>query len=509
MTQRSFWSVEGNLPRFPSLTKDLTVDVVVVGAGLTGITAAYLLKKAGLSVALLERDRCGGVDTPHTTAHLTYVSDLRLTRLVKTFGREVASAVWEAQRSAIGQIQATVQELAIDCDFTLVPGFLHAPIDRADSETGDDLFSEARLAQELGFDATYLSSVPFMERPGVRFANQAKFHPLKYLSNILSHLSDKKSQVFEGTEVEAIVENPLAVKANGHRISCGLVVLATHVPLSGTAGFVNAALFQSKLASYSSYVLGASLPKYTLPEALYWDTSDPYYYLRVDRYQDQDLIIFGGEDHKTGQEGDTQAPFQRLEKVLAGLLPEARVDFRWSGQVVETSDGLPFIGEIAHRQFVATGFGGNGMSFGTLAAMMACDTALQQKSRWQNYFSPDRKNVFGGAWNYVKENADYPYYMIKDRLASPEVKSIDSVKPGEGKVLNLEGKRVAAYRDPRGTVTTLSAVCPHMGCIVKWNAAETTWDCPCHGSRFQSTGEVLSGPAESPLHLVHPVEAAK
>ncbi|HEX2861036.1 MAG TPA: FAD-dependent oxidoreductase, partial [Lacunisphaera sp.] len=250
------------------------------------------------------------------------------------------------------------------------------------------------------------------------------------------------------------------------------------------------------------YAVAAKVPSGLLPEALFWDMSDPYYYLRVERSGGHDVVVFGGEDHKTGQEADTVAAYGRLEQRLKQFLPEADVTHRWSGQVIETHDGLPYIGETAERQFAATGFSGNGMTFGTLAAMMAVDAVLKRKNPWQDLFDVHRKKLAGGTWDYVKENADYPYYMLRDRLTHGTRMDPAELKRDEGKILNHDGRKLAAYRDEHGKITYCSPVCPHLGCIVGWNEAEKTWDCPCHGSRFKATGEVISGPAEEPLEKV-------
>jgi nitrite reductase/ring-hydroxylating ferredoxin subunit len=245
--------------------------------------------------------------------------------------------------------------------------------------------------------------------------------------------------------------------------------------------------------------VGGTLPHDVVPEALFWGTNDPYDYLRVDRHRDHDYAIFGGNDHKTGQTDDTEACFRALEDKARTLLPGFTITHQWSGQVVETNDGLPFIGETSSRQFAATGYSGNGMTFGTLAGMMACDRALGRQNPWAELFDVGRTKVQGGLWDYLKENADYPYYLIRDRFAGAEGKSVRSVRRGEGRILDLDGERVAVWRNPNGQVTRLSPTCTHMGCQVNWNASERTWDCPCHGSRFKPTGQVLSGPAESPL----------
>jgi glycine/D-amino acid oxidase-like deaminating enzyme/nitrite reductase/ring-hydroxylating ferredoxin subunit len=361
------------------------------------------------------------------------------------------------------------------------------------------LREDARLAQTLGFDATFNEDVPFFEKPGVQFANQLKFHPRKYLAGLLEKLPGRGMHVFQGTEVTEILEQPLRVKAGGHEVRCRHIVIATHVPLQGLAGTVSAALFQTKLAPYSTYAVGARIPPREVPEASYWDTGDPYNYLRVDRRRGFDYAILGGADHKTGQTRDPQKHYARMAKALTKLIPKARIDYQWSGQVIETPDGLPYIGEMTPGQFIATGFAGNGMTFGTLAGMMACDAIARRKNPWQELFDVHRKKLRGSAWDYLKENKDYPYYFVKDRLTRPAANSLRSVKRGEGRVVQLDGEKVAAYRDEKGKVTLKSAVCTHMGCIVRWNGAEKTWDCPCHGSRFRATGEVLAGPAETPL----------
>jgi len=239
-----------------------------------------------------------------------------------------------------------------------------------------------------------------------------------------------------------------------------------------------------------------------MPEALFWDTSDPYTYIRIDRMADHDRVIFGGEDHKTGQADDTAARFRALEKRARNMFPELDVTHRWSGQVVETNDGLPYIGETSEKQFAATGFAGNGTTFGTLAAMLARDAVLGLKNPWRELFDVGRTKIRGGVWDYVKENVDYPYYMIKDRFAGAEGSSLRQLRRGDGMILSLDGQKVAASRDEAGRVTLRSPTCTHMGCTVAWNGAERTWDCPCHGSRFRPDGEVLSGPAESPLEPI-------
>jgi glycine/D-amino acid oxidase-like deaminating enzyme/Rieske Fe-S protein len=496
----SVWR-KAKLPKFSRLAQNKSFDVVVIGGGITGLTAAYLLKKAGKKVCLLERDQIGSVDTGNTTAHLTYVTDLRLKDLVKNFGRDQARLTWLGGAAAINTIEKIADTLKIDCEFRRVPGYLHASLDGSKDET-KELKKEAELAQELEFEAAFVDSVPVMDRPGIRFANQAKFHPLQYLAGLAKAIHGGGSAIFGDTEASEVQADPMTVVANGKKVKCDYLVIATHVPLMGKAGLLSATLFQTKLYPYSSYVIGAQLPKNTLSEALYYDTTDPYYYLRIDRQPTFDYLIFGGADHKTGQKDSPTACFAQVEAKLKTLLPKAKVTERWTGQVIETNDGLPFMGETAERQFVATGFSGNGMTFGTLGAMMACDAVLGRENPWKNLFAVNRKKLRGGTWDYLKENFDYPYYLIRDRLAPAEGESPADVGAGEGKILKIDGQRVACSRDKKGKLTAVSAICTHMGCVVHWNRPERTWDCPCHGSRFQADGAVMAGPAESPLEQV-------
>ena len=501
MKATSVWLETGRIPSFPALEKDLTVDVVVIGGGITGVTAAYLFKRAGLRVALLERARCGGVDTSYTTAHLTYVTDTRLHQLTKNFGRESARGVWEAGQAAMGQISANIEAEQIDCEFHWQPGYLHATPARAEQDRSS-LESDAMLAEDLGFSAELVEAVPRFGGPGIRFPGQARFHPLKYLRGLLEVIPGGGSHVFEHTDATQFDREQMTVGTGTHSIRCNYIVLATHTPLVGRTNALSATLLQTKLYLYTTYALGARLPSAYVEEALYWDTDEPYHYLRVEHRRGFDYAIFGGEDHKTGQATDTEGIYRRLEHVLHKRLPEARADHRWSGQVVETNDGLPFLGETADRQFVATGFAGNGMTFGTLGAMMAVDACLGRPNAWAELFSPRRKKFKGATWHYLKENKDYPYFLVRDWLTGAPGKSIRALRRGQGKILDLNGRKVAACRDEHGKVLLCSPVCTHLKCIVAWNQAEQTWDCPCHGSRFLPDGTVMAGPAEENLEKI-------
>jgi glycine/D-amino acid oxidase-like deaminating enzyme/nitrite reductase/ring-hydroxylating ferredoxin subunit len=502
MDTTPYWSTTTTFPQFARLSDDADADVAVVGGGITGLTVAYLLAKGGKRVIVLERGRCAATDTGHTSAHLTMVTDVRLSGLVKGLGRTHAQAVWDAGLAAIATIDDIVREHDIDAGFEWVDGYLHAPQGDDTSDEPERLKADATLAAELGFDAEYVESVPLVNRPGVRFADQARIHPRQYLAGVAKAFVALGGRIHEHSEADEFRDGPRRVKANGHTVACEDIVIATHNPLVGFAGMTGATLFQTKLALYTSYVIAGRLARGLVPDALWWDTADPYHFLRVEPQRDHDVVIFGGEDHKTGQQDDTEACYRRLEKHLRTLVPAVELTHRWPGQVIETPDGLPYIGQGPDHQYSATGYGGNGLTFGTLAGIMISDAILERSNPWTELFDPGRKALTRGLWDYLKENVDYPYYLIRDRFAGVEAKSLRAVKRGQGKVIERKGAKVAAYRDAAGTITLRSAICTHMGCTVAWNTAERTWDCPCHGSRFKPTGEVISGPAESPLPTV-------
>ena len=498
--KKPFWSDGAALPRFARLTHDLTVDVVIVGGGITGLSAAYLLKRSGKRVAVLERSRCLAGDTGYTTAHVTAVTDQRLAALRKSFGEDHARAVWDAGFAAIAQIDECVRSEKIDCGFEWVPGYLYAAGDSGPAPSDlEDLEREAVAAAELGFDATAVDRVPFVNRPGVRFDGQARINPRAYLAGLAKAVHGDGSAIFEQTNADDVIGDPPVVKAGGYSVQCGFVVAATHNPIMGKAGWLSATLLQTKLALYTTYAIAGRVLPGTVPDALFWDSGDPYRYLRIEPHRGYDVVILGGEDHKTGQQADTQACYTRLERTLKAWLPGVALTHRWSGQVIETNDGLPLIGELAPNQFVSTGYSGNGITFGTIGAMMAADAVTGRANPWAELFDTGRTKIRGGLWDYLRENKDYPYYLVRDRFAGSEGRSVREVARGTGKVLSLEGKHVAVYRDLDGSVVKRSAVCTHMGCLVQWNAAEKTWDCPCHGSRFTTSGRVIGGPAETPL----------
>jgi len=496
MSNVSYWSAPSAL-KYPPVSKSGHFDVLVVGAGITGLTTALLLKQAGKRVCVLERDRIASGETSHTSAHVTYVTDMWLTDLAKRFGEKNAALVWRGGDEAINLIEKISRSHEIHCGFQRVPNFLYSsPL--KDKDEVDALREQQVLATELGFPAEFIGDGPIASRPAVRYPNQAVFHPVRYVSGLARAVHGNGCVVHEASAVGTFDEGPRSVTVNDHVISCDDFVIATHVPLTGLRNVMGAMLFQTKLYPYSTYVLHATLPSASIAPGLYNDTGDPYYYLRVHLEDGVRHAVFGGEDHKTGQAGDTDECFLRLEAHMRSFFPDAQVSHRWSGQVIESADGLPYVGNVTDHQQIATGYAGNGLTFGTLAAMMMSSSLLGRDTEWDDLFHPDRRKLLSGLASVVSENIDYPLYLVADRLR-PHDTSVAVVKRGEGRILSHNGERIAAHRKQDGTLLTVSAVCTHLGCLVRWNQSEETWDCPCHGSRFLPDGSVLGGPAEAPL----------
>lgn len=494
---------------FAPLARDVVVDVAVVGGGITGVTAALLLKQRGYRVALLERDRIGRGDTGHTTAHLTAILDRRPAELVGALGADHAGAALEAGFAALDQIARLVRECGIRCAFDWVPGVLHArPGDPRMDDTRAALAADLAALDELGIDAAWDDAVAPFATPGVRVERQARIRPHLYVRHLAALVHGDGSAVFEHSAVTAWSDGPRLSTAGG-AVTADRVVMASHTPLPGLASSVWSELAQTRVAPYTTYALRARAPRGAVPDALFWDTGDPYRFLRVNARHGHDDLIFGGGDHRTGQPDDGD-PHRELERALLAMVPGAMVDRRWSGQVWEPTDGLPFIGESAPGQFSATGFSGNGLTFGTLAAMMAADWVTGVVNPWQDLFAWSRAGLLaGGARNYLRENVDYPYYRIRDALVGPRGRSLRAIARGQGAVVDVGDRVVAAYRDDEGTLWQRDAACTHQGCRVTWNDRERTWDCPCHGSRFAPSGAVIAGPATDPLPSVDPADAPR
>lgn len=493
-SSRSLWIATHKARAFPSLPADRTVDVAVIGGGITGLSTALLLKRAGLSVAVLEAGRVAEGVSGHTTAHITEVFDRSYEALIEDFGLEGARLAAESGKAALTRIEAFVREEAIACDFAKLSAYQFTE----DPERVPELEAERVAAVSLGVEVALTHNVPlpFTVSGALRFDRQAQLHPRRYLLALALAIPGGGSHVFEHTRVTDIVDGePCRVVTEKGTVTARHVVVATHAPLQSL-------LLQPKIAAYRSYVLALRMhPGAAADAGLFWDTEDPYHYIRWQPTDEGPLLIVGGEDHKTGQESDARARFEALLEYVSRRFKVASVLRRWSAQVIEPVDGLPYIGRDhgSTHVYVATGFSGTGMTLGTLAAMINSDLILGRQNPYQALYDPSRVKPSASIVEIVKENIDFPVQLVKDRLKGAEVASVAEVGRGEGRIVDIEGEKTAVVRDEHGLLHAASAVCTHLGCLVAFNNAEGTWDCPCHGSRFGKDGEVLNGPATTPL----------
>jgi len=494
----SLWQATAEMPACSPLQEDVHADVCVVGAGIAGLTTAYLLTRAGKAVVVLDDGPIGGGETAVTTAHLASAIDDRYAEIERLHGTEGARRAAESHAAAIDRIEAIAAAEGIDCDFERLDGYLFlSPGDKEDL-----LNRELDAAHRAGMrDVTKLPRAPlasFDTGPCLRFPRQGQFHPLKYLAGLARAILRDGGRIFTDTHADAIAGGtPARVEAGGHVVTAPSVVVATNVPVNDLL------VLHTKQAPYMTYAIGARVPRGVVAKGLYWDTQDPYHYVRLQALPDgDDLLIVGGEDHKSGQADDTAERYGRLEAWARERFPMmGRSEFAWAGQVMETVDGLAFIGRNPMDKgnvYVATGDSGMGMTHGTIAGMLLTDLILGRDNPWATLYDPTRKTL-RALGTFLGENLNVAV-QYADWLAAGDVASADEVAPGNGGILRrgVMGL-VAVYRDLDGAVHECSAVCPHLGCIVHWNAGAQTWDCPCHGSRFDPLGKVINGPANTDL----------
>ena len=492
MPGTSTWGPNTGPMTFPSLRGSLEVDVAIVGGGIVGVIAAYELTRAGKKVALIEKHHISGNASGWTTGFITYVTDAHLAELRRTFGAERAALAWKSGRRAIDEIEQIVRREAIDCEFMRVPAYVYA----ADEAGLALLRREAAIAHEAGIELREGREKLGFETPGyLRVDDQAKFHPIKFLTALALRAKALGAEVFEDTQVlERTGAGPYVLKTKDGEVRANRLVLATGRPMSDP----DAVSFRT-IASHT-YVIEAKIPSGILPEGLYWDTARPYVYFRVDKLPTHDRLILGGEDRMNGINDDPQARYQALERRIRKLAPDAEIVRRWAGELIDTIDRLPFIGAtVSDRSvFMATGFAGNGMTFGALAGMLIRDLILGKTSAETKLYRTLR---FTGLGRLMVRGNNYMMRFFTGRFRKPTT-TIKDLPPDEGAVVDIGGKKVAAYKTKDGKLITCSAVCTHLGCIVGWNGAEKTWDCPCHGSRYHTDGSVANGPAKRPLKKI-------
>jgi glycine/D-amino acid oxidase-like deaminating enzyme/nitrite reductase/ring-hydroxylating ferredoxin subunit len=481
----------------PSLDGDQSADVAVIGSGIAGLSTAYELVARGRSVIVLDRGRIGSGMTARTTAHLVSALDDRFADLIGARGVEAARVVYQSQAAAINRVEAIQTHEGIECDFRRVDGYLFLAPGTSASELDDERDACAQTGVPV-FDArepTMLHAKNLVR--SLRFPDQARFHPLKYLAGLAKSITQSGGRLFAETAVESAMEekNGVVVKTDKGTVRAADVVFATNSPIGGSV------TIHTKQAPYRTYALAAMLPRGSLPDALYWDTLDPYHYVRLQPHSaGQDIVIIGGEDHKSGTIDDGDARFAALESWARERLAKmGKVTHRWSGQVMEPNDYVGFVGRNAgdsHR-FIATGDSGQGITNGAIASMLISDLIVDGRSPWAEVYDPARK-ITKNIGEFLSENLTV-LKSFAEYLTAGEIKSIQRLKPGQGGVFRSGVKKIAACRDGHGKLHLHSATCTHMGCVVHWNSLEQCWDCPCHGSQFAGDGSPLNGPAVAPL----------
>lgn len=498
----SIWMDTAEVAAHSSLVKSMQADVCVVGAGIAGLTVAYLLGREGKSVVVLDHGSIGGGMTERTTAHLSNAIDAGYSEIERLHGEEGAGLTALSHTAAIDCIEAIIAEEGFACDFERLDGYLFAPPGQAT----DILERELSAAHRAG-----LTDVELVERAPIdsfdtgvclRFPQQAQFHPLRYLAGLAGAIERDGGQIFTDTHVSKVDSDaPLRVEtANGLTVTAEALVIATNSPIHSSV------TIHARQSPYTTYVIGARVPRGSVTRALYWDTNDPYHYVRLQdvhaRGVKYDFLIVGGEDHRSGQDDDRDERLSRLESWARVRFPMMQsVEYRWSGQVMESADGLALIGRNPgdpRNIYIVTGDSGMGMTHGTIAGILITDLIMGRQSSWAPLYDPARNTPLALV-QYAKENLNIARQFVEDHLTGGDVDSSGEIAPNDGAVIRRGLNKIAVYRDEQGTLHERSAVCTHLGCIVGWNRMEKTWDCPCHGSRFDCKGQVLGGPAASDL----------
>lgn len=492
----SLWVSRSHLQVFPSLKNNLQVDVCIIGAGIAGLTTAFLLHQQGKTVAVLDDGPICGGETSFTTAHLTNVLDDRYSNLENFFGTEGARLAAESHGAAIDFIEKTSKKYQIPCGFERLNAYLFVP----PGESQDILEEELATIKRMGnLEASFVSKAPmksFDTGRCLKISNQAEFFPLVYLEAICNHILENKGQIYSNSHAKNIhcSETGCEVQTTeGWKILAKDIVVATNSPI------VSRFFPHLKQASYRTYVIAGKIPVGNLETALYYDTPDPYHYIRVVKFDERhDYFMVGGEDHRTGQNANPKELFNKIEKWARQRFPELEaIEYQWSGQIIEPVDSLAFIGKYKDHIYMATGDSGNGLTHGTIAGILISDLIMGKSNPWQKLYDPHRITL--KAFNEFCDENFNTIAQYTDWITPGTIENFDQLKPDSGGILRDGLTKVAAYRDKEGKLHKFSAICPHLFGLVRWNDCEKSFDCPCHGSRFSKEGKVINGPANQNL----------
>jgi glycine/D-amino acid oxidase-like deaminating enzyme/nitrite reductase/ring-hydroxylating ferredoxin subunit len=494
--RRSLWMSVPALD-FPALASDQDADVLVIGAGIAGLSVAYELARLRRGVIVVDRGRIGRGMSARTSGHLAFEIDDFFRELVKSHGVEAARLWYQSQSAAVDRIESVCRDEGIDCDFKRVDGLLFA----AHESDDEGLRQELDAARTAGFsDAEWADAGRILgsDRPAIRFPRQARFHPVKYLNGLAAALQRLGTKLYASTAIESLEEHDDQLVASN---DAGREIRARHVIVATNSPFHLRIPIHTKQAPYRTYVIAAPVPKGTVDDVLLWDTDEPsYHYVRLQPGRTEDMLIVGGEDHKSGAVRDGASAIARLEAWARRHWPQmGPLAHAWSGQVLEPADYVGFAGRSPRyeRAYLVSGDSGEGLTTGVAAALLIRDLMTLGSCRWASLYEPSRQ-MHRGLTEYLKENLDAVRHWAK-LLGRGDVDSLDEIQPAQGARVRLGGQQVAAYRDEAAELHVRSAVCTHAGCAVHWNTFEGCWDCPCHGSQFGVDGQVLNGPAARPL----------
>lgn len=497
-SSRPLWLATESAPHYPALAEDVDADVCVIGAGIGGLTTAYLLTCAGKKVVVIDAIGVGAGETGRTTAHF-FPPDEWYASIEDSFGAEHAAKISTSFKEATDLVESIIVTESIDCEFERLSGYLYSL-----GESGEaDIENEYQAAQRAGAESVKLDRVPglsFDTGSCIEFKGLAQFHPIKYLAGLAAAITKRGGHIFCNTRATEInKEEKHIISTNGGKVFANSVVVATNTPFNLETLFTH-----TKQAAYQTYVIGVRVPKGSVPRVLLWDTGDPYYYVRLaeDANQpDYDILVVGGADHKTGNEKHPEHRYDEIEKWVRERFPMAlSVQYQWSGEVMEPADGIAYLGRNPmgdQNTYIITGDSGNGMTHCTIGAMIISDLICGRDTPWEALYSPNRK-VTHGISEFISEQAD-TLAKYREWLTPGEVGSVDEIACSQGAIVRSGIHKLAVYRDEQGSLHSLSAKCTHLGCIVHFNSAERSWDCPCHGSRFSTDGDVLHGPATASL----------
>ncbi len=491
----SLWQYKtGDFKTSDAEIPDKIFDALIIGGGITGVTTALLLQKAGLSCILAEAHSIGFGTSGGTTAHLNTFFDTPYSKVIKNFGEENARLLAKGAASVMNLIQQLIREHDIDCSFDKREGYIFSINEKQNDELNELVDSGKKMGLPIGFVSNSPFPIPYSKIASI--AGQAQFNPAQYIYGLANAFEEAGGLIMQDCRVTAIKEeHPLIAETSKGIIKAARALYATHIPPG-----VN--LLHFRCAPYRSYAMAIKLKNDEYPMALGYDMCEPYHYYRTQSIAGQNYLIAGGEDHKTGHEKNTQACFRRLESYVKSYFDVDQIAFRWSSQYYEPTDGLPYIGHLPGHEdniYVATGFGGNGMVYGTLSALIFSDIMQDRKSPYEDLFAPGRAKPVAGFSNFVKEAADVVKELIAGKFGAEAIKEVGELAAGEAKIVHYNGDTIALFKDEDHNLHAVNPACTHIKCTVAWNEAERSWDCPCHGSRFTIDGEMLTGPARKDL----------